>query len=483
MKPFRKRNPIIIGAVSLIVLVLLVLASLNIRDLPLIGQGATYTARFAEAAGLQPDDDVRVAGVRVGTVTQVDLDGNDVVVSFKAPDTWLGDQTRASIEIKTLLGQKYIALAPAGNQPLDPDSAIPRTRTTAPFDVIDAFSQLTTTVEGLNTDQLGESLTTLSQTLDASAGPIRPALDGLSRLSRTISSRDAELAHLLANTRATTQVLAARDGDIATLIQNGNLLLGELRSRKAAIDDLLNGTIALSEQLRGLVADNRATLGPTLDKLNGVLTTLQTNSANLENGIRLFAPFVRVFANVVGNGRWFDAYICNLDPPIDPRCVPNDSANQQAFAQSLLSTLAPNPALVTNAVTSLGQPLLQAGQAAGVNMAPLFPGGVPLIAPAAIGQPQGTAAAPAQPQTQEGVTGDDPRLGPLRQPRPHARRRPHRGPPGHGRAWYALQRGSSRRSPRTSRASSASTPRTPSTSAGSRWARSRRSSRRATSCG
>ena len=404
MKPFRKRNPIVIGAVSIIVLVLLVLASLDIRDLPLVGQGATYTARFAEAAGVQPDDDVRVAGIRVGTVTDVALDGNDVVISFKAPDAWIGDQTRASIEIKTLLGQKYIALAPAGSQPLNPDDAIPRTRTTAPFDVIEAFSQLTTTVEGVNTDQVAESLTTLSQTLDGAKGPIRPALDGLSRLSRTISSRDAELAHLLANTRATTQVLAARDGDIQTLIQNGNLLLGELRSRKAAIDDLLNGTVALSDQLRGLVADNRATLGPTLDKLNGVLTTLQENSANLENGIRLFAPFVRVFANVVGNGRWFDAYICNLDPPIDPRCIPNDTQNQLAFAQSLLSTLSPSPALINNAVTGLGQPLLQAGQAAGINLNTLFPNGVPLIAPAAIGQNQGTtqAAPQAQPQTQGG---------------------------------------------------------------------------------
>ena len=280
---------------------------------------------------------------------------------------------------------------------------IPRTRTTAPFDVIDAFSQLTTTVEGLNTDQLGESLTTLSQTLDASAGPVRPALDGLSRLSRTISSRDAELAHLLANTRATTQVLAARDGDIETLIQNGNLLLGELRSRKAAIDDLLNGTIALSEQLRGLVADNRATLGPTLDKLNGVLTTLQTNSANLENGIRLFAPFVRVFGNVVGNGRWFDAYICNLDPPWSTRgACPNDTANQAASRSRSSAALAPNPALVNNAVTSLGQPLLQAGQAAGINLSTLFPGGIPLINPAAIGQTQ--AAAPAQPQAQQPQT-------------------------------------------------------------------------------
>ncbi|WP_308286168.1 MCE family protein [Actinomycetospora soli] len=388
---------------SLLVLVLLVLASLNIRDLPLIGQGATYTARFGEAAGVQPDDDIRVAGIRVGTVTDVTLDGNDVVISFKAPDAWIGDQTRASIEIKTVLGQKYIALDPEGSQVLDPDVAIPRSRTTAPFDVIQAFSDLTTTVEGLNTDQLGASLGTLSETLDGASGPIRPALDGLSRLSRTISSRDQELAKLLANTRATTQVLADRNGDVEKLIQNGNLLLGELRGRKAAIDDLLNGTIALSNQLRGLVADNRATLGPTLASLNGVLTTLQANSANLENGIRLLSPFIRVFGNVVGNGRWFDAYICNIDPPIDAPCNPGAATgNPAGFLTDLLGNV--DPTVISGAVNSLGQPLLQAGQTQGVDLGALFPGGIPLINPAAIGQTQQPAQqqAPAQQPTQGG---------------------------------------------------------------------------------
>ena len=246
MKPFRKRNPLPIGAASLAILLLLTAASLNIRDLPLIGQGPTYSARFSESAGVQPDDDVRIAGIRIGTVTDLELDGKDVVISFKAPDAWVGDRTSASIEIKTVLGQKYINLEPAGEAPLDPDASIPRERTRAPFDVIQAFSQLSTTVEDLDTDQLAQSLGVLSETLDGAAGPVRGALDGLSRLSRTISSRDQELARLLANTRTTTQVLADRDAEVERLINDGNLLLGELRARKAAIDNLLNGTIALS---------------------------------------------------------------------------------------------------------------------------------------------------------------------------------------------------------------------------------------------
>ncbi|GAA4799233.1 hypothetical protein GCM10023200_40120 [Actinomycetospora chlora] len=365
MKPFRKRNPLPIGAASIAIILLLVAASLNIKDLPLIGQGPTYTAHFSESAGVLPDDDVRIAGIRIGTVTDLTLEGNDVVVSFKAPDAWIGDRTSASIEIKTVLGQKYIELEPAGDKPLDPDQAIPRERTRAPFDVIQAFSQLSTTVEDLNTDQLAQSLGVLSATLDGAAGPVRGALDGLSRLSRTISSRDQELARLLANTRATTQVLADRDAEVERLINDGNLLLGELRARKAAIDNLLNGTIALSQQLSGLVRDNEATLGPTLAQLNGVLSVLEENSANLENGLRLLAPFVRVFANVVGNGRWFDAYICNLDPPIDPGCEPG-SAGPGAGGLDLTSLI--NPALLTqslqNALAQLGAGGLPATPAA-----------------------------------------------------------------------------------------------------------------------
>jgi phospholipid/cholesterol/gamma-HCH transport system substrate-binding protein len=356
MKPFRKRNPLPIGAASLAILLLLMAASLNIKDLPLIGQGPTYTARFSESAGVLPDDDVRVAGIRVGTVTDLTLEGNDVLISFKAPDAWVGDRTSASIEIKTVLGQKYIQLEPAGEAPLDPDQYIPRERTRAPFDVIQAFSQLSTTVDQINTGQLSESLGVLSETLDGAAGPVRGALDGLSRLSRTISSRDQELARLLANTRTTTQVLADRDAEIERLLNDGNLLLSELRARKAAIDNLLNGTVELSGQLRGLVADNEATLRPTLEQLDGVLSTLEANSANLENTIRLFAPFARVFGNVVGNGRWFDAYVCNLDPPIDAPCAPGSEGG--------LPFPTPDPALLLsilqNALARLGLPAFTA---------------------------------------------------------------------------------------------------------------------------
>ena len=81
--PFRERNPVTIGAISIAVLIALLIVAFKAGDLPLIGGGDTYHASFSEASGLKPNDEVRIAGVRVGKVTGVDLDGDKVDVDLQ----------------------------------------------------------------------------------------------------------------------------------------------------------------------------------------------------------------------------------------------------------------------------------------------------------------------------------------------------------------------------------------------------------------
>ncbi|MGH3587013.1 MAG: MCE family protein, partial [Pseudonocardia sp.] len=221
----------------------------------------------------------------------------------------------ASIQIRTLLGAKTLALDPQGDAELDPDHPIPLARTTAPFDVVEAFNGLSGTIDQLDTAQLAQSLDTLAETFRDTPPEIRGALDGLSRLSTTIASRDEEIRTLLAGTHNLSGVLADRNAEVEKLLKDGNLLLGELQRRKDAISKLLDGTIALSEQLRGLVADNREQLRPTLEQLDRVAALLQRNKDTLGEAVRNQAVFVRLFANATGNGEWFDNYVCGLFPP------------------------------------------------------------------------------------------------------------------------------------------------------------------------
>lgn len=312
-----KRGPVPVAIIGLLAIVLIVVLAFN--GPALLAGGTTYKAEFGEAAGLTAGDVVAIAGVEAGRVQSVELAGDRVLVTFKVANAWVGDRTSASIEIKTLLGSKYLALDPQGDAELDPDAAIPLVRTASPFDVVEAFDGLSSTIDELDTQQLAASLNTLSETFRGTAPEIRGALDGLSRLSTTIASRDEEIRRLLGGTRNLSGVLADRNTEFERLLSDGNLLLAEVQKRKDAISDLLDGTRALSVQLRGLVADNRDQLGPTLDRLDRVAALLQRNKDNLDKSLENQAVFVRLFANAVGQGRWFDNYVCGLVPlPIGP---------------------------------------------------------------------------------------------------------------------------------------------------------------------
>lgn len=315
MKPLRERNQAKVGAVALVVVLLALGLSYFSQDLPVIGSGTTYTAKFRESAGIKPDNEVRLAGVKVGEVTDVSLAGNEVEVSFRMDDGRVRNRSQASIEIKTLLGEKYLSLHQDGDGEQDSDVPIPVQRTHSPFDVTQALDQLSNTADQIDTDQLAQSFRVVSDTFSNTPPEMQGALKGLSQLSQTISSRDQDLANLVSNTKQVSKVAADRDAQVQKLFADGNKLLGELQKRKAAIDKLLVGTEDLSNQLHGLVADNQAQLRPALERLDKVTGVLQRNQDNISRGIREMAPFVRNYNNTLGNGRWFDGYLCGFIPP------------------------------------------------------------------------------------------------------------------------------------------------------------------------
>jgi phospholipid/cholesterol/gamma-HCH transport system substrate-binding protein len=313
--PRKERNQATVGAATLAILVLSTLAVFFSDDLPIIGTGTVYSAYFSEAGGLADGNDVQVAGVKVGQVSTVALAGDQVRVRFKVRDVRLGDQTRAAIGIKTLLGEKYLALEPAGKDAQDPGETIPRTRTSAPYDITTAVGDLSKTVDRIDTAKLAESFQVVADTFANTPQHMKAALEGLSALSKTISSRDEALATLLGNTSQVSKTLAGRNEQITKLIADGNLLLAEIQRRKDAISQLLKGTKALADELRGLVADNKAQLRPALQQLDKVTSMLQRNQDNLSRGLAALAPFVRISTNTTGNGRWFEGYLCGLLPP------------------------------------------------------------------------------------------------------------------------------------------------------------------------
>ena len=324
MLPFREQNKTVIGAVGITVILLLVAMAFSADKLPVIGGGKVYQAAFSEAAGLQPNDEVRVAGVKVGKVTGVDLDGERVIVHFRVKNAEFGKNSRADIRIKTVLGRKFLMLTPDGPGQLGTDDLIPLTRTSSPYDISEAFQGLASTVGEIDTAQLEKSFVTLADAFKDTPDEVRTSLTGLSRLSRTIASRDDQLTLLLERSRTVTAVLSQRDEDLTAFMADASLILQEVRKRREAIHQLLVTTVTLSEQLIALTRENRATLAPALERLHNVVEVLKANQANIDKALPRLASFTRIFANNLGNGRWFDTIVQNLTSPtgITPQGTP-----------------------------------------------------------------------------------------------------------------------------------------------------------------
>jgi len=190
VKSFKERNPIALGVIGSVALAALLTVTLNYDNLPVVGGGTTYEAEFSEAAGLQPDDEVRIAGIKVGEVRTVRLADDHVLVSFRVKNAWIGDRTSAEIKIKTLLGRKFLALNPTGEDVQSPDQPIPRTRTVTPYDVTEAFNGLANTAGSIDTRQLADSFTAISDTFRNAPAHVDPSCQSNPRAreaARTVS--------------------------------------------------------------------------------------------------------------------------------------------------------------------------------------------------------------------------------------------------------------------------------------------------------
>jgi phospholipid/cholesterol/gamma-HCH transport system substrate-binding protein len=313
MKPFAERNPLIIGAVGIVAVVTIVLAALNYQKLPFLSQGNDYSAYFADAGGLFTGAGVEVSGYAVGKVSSIDLDGPRVVVKFRIDNSiYLGDRTEAAIKTKSLLGTKILDVLPRGEGQLA--GAIPIERTVSPYQLPDALGDLATTISGLNTAQVSDSLAILAQAFSNTPPDLKNAVQGVARFSQTLNERDAQLRALLDNAAKATGVLAKRTDQVVSLVKDTNALLAQLRAQGDALDQIWTNISAVSRQLKGFIAENQQQLRPALDKLNGVLAIVDNRKERLQKAIKLFHPYIMSFGESLSSGPFFKAYIVNLFP-------------------------------------------------------------------------------------------------------------------------------------------------------------------------
>jgi phospholipid/cholesterol/gamma-HCH transport system substrate-binding protein len=305
-------NPLRTGIFGIALVACIVLVSFGYAKLPFWPQGKNYEAYFTDAAGISPGNDVNVSGIRMGKVSSVELAGDAAKVSFTVDrHVKVGDQSLVAIKTDTVLGQKSLAVTPAGG---GTSTVIPLGRTTTPYTLNTALQDLGGNSAELDKPKFEQALQTLTDSLHDATPQLRGALDGVAALSRSLNTRDQALKELLAHAKSVSDTLAQRAGQVNQLVIDGNLLFAALDERRQALSNLISGIDGVSQQLSGFVADNRKEFGPALTKLNLVLDNLLQRREHISEALTRLPRYATALGEVVGNGPGFNINLYGLPP-------------------------------------------------------------------------------------------------------------------------------------------------------------------------
>lgn len=314
VKNFRERSPVLIGIVSLLALAAGTTFAFSLDKLPALKQAYEIKGEFADAAGLRAENQVRVAGIKVGTVRSIELIGDRVLVTMEIDNgTEIPKDSFAEIKLATILGTKFVDIEAKGGPPfMESGDLIPLEETAIPYEIYQASNQGTDVLEGLDGELLNDMLAELAKLVRVSRDEVGSALAGLNELGTGLTEREQDLESLLENADSLTGLLADEGDEINRLIASSNDVLGSLARKRETLQSLLEATKLMAGNLAGVLRDNRDNVDEILTRLHNALVVLDRNVEHLDVALEYAGPSSRYFGSVFTHGRWGDIFTCAL---------------------------------------------------------------------------------------------------------------------------------------------------------------------------
>ena len=314
IKNFRERSPVVVGAISIAAIAAATTFAFFIDRIPALKQAYDITAEFKDAAGVRAENQVRVAGIKVGTVESVELAGDRVLITMEIDNgIEIPDDAFAEIKLATLLGTKFIDIEAKGGGPFfEEGDRIPLERTTVPYEIYQASNQGTNVLEDLDGDALNKMLVELTKLTRIAQDDIGNALEGLNELGEGMNEKDEELASLLAGANDLTKLLDDEGDELVSLIDSSNQVLGSLAQKREEVQSLLVATNQMAREVSSLLRQNRGNLDSILTDLHRALVVLDRNVEDLDLALEYAGPSSRYFGSIFTQGRWGDIYSCGV---------------------------------------------------------------------------------------------------------------------------------------------------------------------------
>lgn len=303
----RRGNTVLVGAVSILLVIALFAASISLPRLWYQFRTDLYTAEFANAGGLRPGDTVLVAGVPTGRVDSLTIEGGHAVVGFRLDHGQpLGEASMATVGLKSILGNRFLEVTPAGGGDLGPDHRIGLERTTSPYTLDDLGGAVTDLAEGLDTQAVSELIDTLDSVLPQDADSTGRAVDDVSAALGLLAREDERMSRLLTTTRELTGVLVSQEASIRTLTSQSQVVVTVLTQRREALSSLVTSLEELAQRVAVLLGEESEDVDRLVVNMRSISETYERNIEVMDEVLTRMPPGLRAVADATGNGPWTD---------------------------------------------------------------------------------------------------------------------------------------------------------------------------------
>ena len=281
------------------------------------GSTVPYAAMFTDVFGLREGDDVRIAGVRVGRVEGVELNGTLAKVSFAVQyDQRLPDSTTASVTYQNIVGQRYLALAQGHSGSgalLAPGGVIPVERTEPSFDIgtlLNGYEPLFAVLDPAEVNNLTQAVI---GSLQGDTAAFATLVDQTSTLTKTFTGRDDALDHVIGSLDSVVGSLAAQNKDFEAAIAATRQVVGQFDSRRP---ELVSSVGKMTEVVRNLSRIAKD-VNPSVHELLTREPGYTRHMLNIEPQLAytgLNTPlFLKGLARMFGEGSYMNAYACDVN--------------------------------------------------------------------------------------------------------------------------------------------------------------------------
>ncbi|MGW3962230.1 MCE family protein [Amycolatopsis sp. NPDC005003] len=290
-----------------------------------------YKARFTDATLLLPNDDVRIAGVRVGQVKDVKIvDKRQAEVEFEVDSgRTLPAGVTAQIKFRNLVGQRYVSLGEGENaegKTLQPGGTIPLERTTPALDLTELFNGFKPLFTALNPEDVNKLSYEVIQVLQGEGGTVESLLSHTASLATTIADKDQVIGEVIDNLNSVLDTVNAHTPQLNDLIVKLQQLVSGLAADRKPIGDAIESLGNLAETTSGLLGEVREPLKNDISALGNLTSALNKNEPELEHFIQFLPTKVSTLTRTADYGSWFNFYACEFSGSVSLPPLINDVA-------------------------------------------------------------------------------------------------------------------------------------------------------------